>query len=135
MTRISNFLNKTSAPKTTLQPGLYYAVVKKVEEPDIYGANNALDIYYELTPVTGGDTATMGERFFTNDKSPRWKTINYVMDAVGVGEDPMGFIGCELQVKLAFEVKKGGKFLNIVEYILPDDRPDEEGGSSDATDA
>lgn len=134
MTRISNSHNKPSATQK-LQPGLYHAVVKNVEEPEFFRPGDAVNITYELTPVTGGATTTFEERFFTKGYSPRWNTINAVMDALGVDQDPAKFVGCELQVSLAFEVMKGRKFLNIVEYILPDDRPDEEGDGSDASDA
>lgn len=134
MTRISKSHNKPSATQKA-QPGLYHAVVKKVEEPKTFRPGVALDIFYDLTPVTGGATTTFKERFFTNDNSPRWEDINAVMDAVGVGENPAGFVGCELQVNLAYDVMKGRKFLNVAEYILPDERPDEEGDGSDASDA
>ena len=54
------------------------------------------------------------------------------MDTLGVGEDTEDFVGCEFQVELRYEVKQGKKYLNIVNYILPDG---EEEGDTDAPSA
>lgn len=122
-----------------LRPSTYDSVVIDVQEADGYAPGNAVDIFYRLTSATG-KIFDKSERFLIRNRpNDREKKFFDYLEDHGIDiYDDLGnlnnFIGCHERLKLAYEAKSSGAFLNIVEREFVS-RPPMAGGTSDVSGA
>ena len=100
------------------QPGQYRAVVTAVKSPEGFEEGNAIDVYYMLTDPKTSKSTPYQERFFiVAPLSERTMNFEKHLDEIGA-ERYEDYIGCELELVLAIQVRHNKPYPNIVQRTI-----------------